>query len=462
MKTMVFGNTQGLAQSNIRTLEKLSRRKIPKRDIVTLEFARELCSQARTLGRQVGVLIDRQGRILHILIGSKERLYLPDLGRFRFGQGRLRTLRLVFVDLSENDAPPSFPEDIYTDLEKLRLDMVVAVKVIKNRLSMAYAHVLPPTLKSKGSERNIQQEFIRDIGGFSFDFHDFILDLERQLVPTESQEVHGKPKALLVGVYQISAGDAQDSINELKELARTAGVRVADVIVQRRKPDPRTLLGKGKLEEIVLHCLRVGADMLIFDTELRPSQWRIITNSTELKVLDRSMLILDIFAQHARSADGRLQVELAQLRYNLPRLVEKDAGLSRLTGGIGGRGPGETKLEISRRRIRDRIGFLEKRIEKLSKQRQLRRRPRQEQGIPVVAVLGYTNVGKSTLFNALTASSVVAENKLFATLDAAHRRLRFPHRDNSFLDRNDSVILTDTVGFIRELPKELTNAFRAT
>jgi GTP-binding protein HflX len=205
--------------------------------------------------------------------------------------------------------------------------------------------------------------------------------------------------------------------------------------------------------------------MLIFDTELKPSQWRSIVNSTELKVIDRSMLILDIFAQRAQSADGRLQVELAQLKYNLPRLVEKDAGLSRLSGGIGGRGPGETKLEIGRRRIRERIADLERRLEKVRESRDFRRGRRRENQLQLVSVVGYTNVGKSTLFNLLTGSQVLAENKLFATLDPSQRRLFIPPSGNGAVELGQpgrTVIISDTVGFIRKLPVELETAFRAT
>jgi GTP-binding protein HflX len=236
---------------------------------------------------------------------------------------------------------------------------------------------------------------------------------------------------------------------------------VVDAVIQKRRVDPKTYIGSGKLQELVLRCLRTGADMLIFDAELKPSQWRAITNSTELKVIDRSMLILDIFAQRAQSSDGRLQVELAQLRYNLPRLVEKDAGLSRLSGGIGGRGPGETKLEIGRRRIRERISELERRLEKVRSARDFRRVRRREQQLQVVSIVGYTNVGKSTLFNLLTGSSVTVENKLFATLDPSQRRLYLPPADPS-VGVGRTVIVSDTVGFIRSLPQELESAFRAT
>jgi len=214
------------------------------------------------------------------------------------------------------------------------------------------------------------------------------------------------------------------------------------------------MLGRGKLEEVVLRAMQLGAEMLIFDPDLSPSQARAISDLTELKVIDRTMLILDIFAQHAKSQDGKLQVELAQLKYTLPRLIEKNTMMSRLTGGIGGRGPGETKLEINRRRARERIRRLEQQIEQLKQRREVRRALRGSRSVPVVAIVGYTNAGKSTLLNTLTESNVIVEDKLFATLDPTSRRLRFP--------KEREVVLTDTVGFIRDLPKDLVNAFRAT
>jgi GTP-binding protein HflX len=256
-------------------------------------------------------------------------------------------------------------------------------------------------------------------------------------------------------VHRGDQSAAEESLNELQELARTAGVEVLDRVMQsRRAPDPRTLVGEGKLQDILVRSMALGADLLIFDRDLTPSQLRHISDATALKILDRTQLILDIFAQRAQSADGKLQVELAQLKYLLPRLVGKDDSLSRLGGGIGGRGPGETKLEVDRRRARDRISTLESRIDRLSSDRATRRRQRNRSGVPVVSIVGYTNAGKSTLLNALTGSDVLAEDKLFATLDPTSRRLRFP--------RDREVIVTDTVGFIRALPKDLVNAFRAT
>jgi GTPase len=267
----------------------------------------------------------------------------------------------------------------------------------------------------------------------------------------------GRERAILVGVGAKgkTRAEAESSLAELRELARTAGVEVIDASVQmRRDPDPRTLIGKGKLEDILLRSMQLMADLIIFDADLSPSQAIHIADATALKILDRTQLILDIFAQRAQSADGKLQVELAQLEYLYPRLVGRDDSLSRLAGGIGGRGPGETKLEIDRRRVRDRITQLKRRTEALSTDRQVRRKRRNERGLPVISIVGYTNAGKSTLLNALTDSEVLAEDKLFATLDPTSRRLRFP--------RDREVIITDTVGFIRDLPEDLIAAFRAT
>jgi GTP-binding protein HflX len=244
-------------------------------------------------------------------------------------------------------------------------------------------------------------------------------------------------------------------VEELRELCRTAGVRVMGVVEQRRpEADAKTLVGRGKLEELLIRAMQLDANVLIFDPDLTPGQAHAIADFTDLRVIDRTMLILDIFAQRAKSRDGKLQVELAQLRYRLPRLHEKNTMMSRLTGGIGGRGPGETKLEENRRRARERINRLEKEIEHYGRQRQGRRAQRGARGLPIVAIVGYTNAGKSTLLNTLTHSEVLAEDRLFATLDPTTRRLRFP--------REREIIIADTVGFIRDLPPDLAQAFRAT
>jgi GTP-binding protein HflX len=289
-----------------------------------------------------------------------------------------------------------------------------------------------------------------------FDFEQFIQELESEFQRKANALIKtGQDPALLVFVATPDGRDEETELAEMQELARTAGVEIVDIIVQRRtREHPKYAVGKGKIEEITLRALQLDCDLVIFGQDLAPGQLRAITDETELKVIDRTQLILDIFAQRAKSRDGKIQVELAQLKYNLPRLHSKNTGMSRLTGGIGGRGPGETKLEINRRRAYDKIRQLEDEIEKISQQREIRRKRRKQANIPIVSVVGYTNAGKSTLLNGLTESGVRSEDKLFATLRPTTRRLRYPN--------SGEIILTDTVGFIHELPEDLVNAFKAT
>ena len=264
-----------------------------------------------------------------------------------------------------------------------------------------------------------------------------------------------KDRALLISVNTEPKSVAEESMAELVELARSDNVQVLGTVLQRRKKiDPRFIMGKGKLADIMIKALQLDANLLIFNQELNPSQIRSITDFTDLRVIDRTQLILDIFANRAMSREGKLQIEMAQLKYMLPRLSSRDDALSRLTGGIGARGPGETKLEIDRRRINDRLARLAKELKNVGKERYRRRSKRRKNDLPVISLVGYTNAGKSTLLNTLTNSSIIAENKLFATLDPTSRRLRFP--------QDVEVIITDTVGFIRHLPDELLQAFKAT
>jgi GTP-binding protein HflX len=294
----------------------------------------------------------------------------------------------------------------------------------------------------------------------SVEFRSLIRDLEKEIgrsapLSAKTAEEVDKQSALLVGVATGDVTEAEESLEELKTLASSCGVSVLDSSLQRRPSiHPQFMVGKGRLKDLVIQALQTGADMIIFDHDLTPTQMRSVTDFTELKVLDRTQLILDIFAQRAKTRDGKIQVELAQLRYRLPRLLHRNTGLSRLAGGIGGTGPGETKLEIDRRRVRDRIHRLEKEVERLRKGRRTRRSRRKQSGLPLVCLVGYTNAGKSTLLNALTQSDVYTENRLFATLDPATRRLR--------LGDTREALITDTVGFIRDLPTDLIAAFRAT
>jgi GTP-binding protein HflX len=290
------------------------------------------------------------------------------------------------------------------------------------------------------------------------DFLELINSLEAEMARNRrsGRRASVRDRTILVNVTTGALHDAEESMAELSELATSAGVIVQDRIIQRRSAiDPRTVVGRGKLDELLIRALQLGADMLLFDRELTPAQVRSLSEATDLKIIDRSQLILDIFAQRAQSSEGKIQVELAQLKYLLPRLIAgQDSAFSRLAGGIGGRGPGETKLETDRRRVRDRINRLERQIETQQLRRQERRKGRQRNGLPVISIVGYTNAGKSTLLNTLTHSSVDAEQRMFATLDPTSRRLRLP--------REQDVIVNDTVGFIRDLPPDLLSAFRAT
>jgi GTP-binding protein HflX len=341
------------------------------------------------------------------------------------------------------------------DLALLKLDLMAAVTMDKEGRPdyVHVAHLLPEGMNGQNWQiLPPLRPWDPDI-----DCQVLIRSLESEFArKTRSQKVKRKwERALLISVTKASKRAAEDSMIELRELAESSSIAVMDTVIQHRKKiDPRFLIGEGKLSQLVIMALQRGADLLIFDQELNPSQVRSITDLTDVRVIDRTQLILDIFAQRARSREGKIQVELAQLKYLLPRLVGKGTAMSRLTGGIGGRGPGETKLEIDRRRVRDRIGQLENLLKGIQKQRGQRRARRKKRGLPVISIIGYTNAGKSTLLNTLTKSSVLAESRLFATLDPTSKRKKFP--------RDVEVIITDTVGFIRHLPEELITAFRAT
>lgn len=431
---------------------RIYRRRVRPTQVISTEMANFLCQVSSETRRQVGVLLDRRGQPEQVILGDASKLWLPDIGRLRAGRGRLRGLRLLHTHLHGE----GLSGDDLTDLSLLRLDLVAAITMNKAGLpaDIQIAHLLPE------NPRRDLWSVLEPVSVHELDlnFQELIQSLEEEFARATRvrQTDLGKDRAIIVHVRSRETRRLEETcIAELKELCRTAGVSVLDIVLQKRdRIDPRYVVGKGKLEEIVQRANQLGAELLIFDPNLTPAQARSISDNTELKVIDRTMLILDIFAQRAKSRDGKIQVELAQLNYTLPRLVEKNTMMSRLTGGIGGRGPGETKLEINRRRARERIARLEAQIQKLSQRRQERRSLREKKGIPVVSILGYTNAGKSTLLNALTESNELVEDKLFATLDPTSRRLRFP--------REREIVLTDTVGFIHDLPRELVNAFRAT
>ncbi|OAG27389.1 GTPase HflX [Thermodesulfatator autotrophicus] len=451
MSKTLYGNTSGLKPSQLKRLERLYRRRVNPSQIISHELSKELAALSYELNRQLGILINRRGEIEFVIVGDHGRIVIPAITRYRESTGRLRGLRLIHTHLSHE----GLDQDDLLDLAFLRLDLIGALMVRKDGFpgKIYLAHLLP------AGENGNHYGYLPAVYPWELkeNFLSLINSLEDELEKQRpSKEVADtQDRAILINVTTGSKAEAEESLAELKELARSAGVTVLDTIIQRRhKVDPRYLMGKGKLSELIIRAMQVSANLLIFDQELTPSQIHSITQVTELRVIDRTQLILDIFAQRARSREGKIQVEMAQLRYLLPRLRSRDDAFSRLTGGIGGRGPGETKLEVDRRRIKDRIARLERELKNISSQRKLRRKRRRREGLPVVAIVGYTNAGKTTLLNQLTKSDLLAEDKLFATLDPASRRVRLS--DGSF------AIFTDTVGFIKDLPKDLERAFRAT
>jgi GTP-binding protein HflX len=446
-----YGNTAGLKANQIKRLENFYRRRIPPEFLLTLELAREICRLSREIRRQIGILVNRRGKVCFVIVGDNKKIVIPDTGEYRAAPGRLKGLRCIHTHLT----PETLSEDDLTDLALLRLDMMAVISSNPEGLpqKIHVAHIMP-----KKSRKNPYQLLAPlNPGNFDIDCLALIQALEDELARVSSGHEAGSntERALLVSASSETKRQAKESLAELRDLARSSGLEVVgSVIQQRKKSDSRILIGPGKLQDLAILALQEAATVIIFDQELNPSQIRSITDRIELKVIDRSQLILDIFAQRAQSREGKLQVELAQLKYLLPRLVAKNTAMSRLTGGIGGRGPGETKLEINRRRARERISGLEKAVFSVTKHRQQQKAKRYKKGLRVISIVGYTNAGKSTLLNTLTKSNVAAESRLFATLDPSSRRLRFP--------RDIEVIITDTVGFIRDLPNDLMVAFRAT
>lgn len=443
----------------MRRITKLYTRRIAPHQIVTPEFARQLSELSHETRRQIGALIDRSGHVEYVMVGDNRRIELPDFKRVRVAVDRFRGLRFVHTHLR---GEPLTQDDL-TDLALLRLDLIAAIDVNPNDGLPGVvnaAHLLPLSTADLQNQNNEPYAFLppKVVSQIDVDFLSLIESLEDEMARNRhaARRDGTKDRAILVGVGTGPTADAEESMAELQELASSAGMVVQDTVLQRRQQiDPKTVLGKGKLDELLIRSLQLGADMLVFDRELTPAQVRSLSEATDLKIIDRSQLILDIFAQRAQSSEGKIQVELAQLKYLLPRLIAgQDSAFSRLAGGIGGRGPGETKLEMDRRRVRDRINRLEKEIEAQRHRRQERRKVRTRNELPVISIVGYTNAGKSTLLNALTNSDVRAEQRMFATLDPTSRRLRLP--------REQEVIINDTVGFIRDLPPGLLSAFRAT
>ena len=388
----------------------------------------------------------------YVLCGERDSILIPDLSSLRRGPGRLKGLRLVHTHLRKDKGLDS--EDL-TDLALLRLDAVLAVDVAEQGLpgKVHLAFLLPPN--PNGRKWDVHD--YTALSAIDLPFATFVKDLEDEMERAFGGKVlHGGERAILVHASAMPRGPRERSLRELELLAQSAGVEVVASVHQRiARYHPGHLLGLGKLRNILIEGLYLGATLVIFDQNLTPVQVNKISEMVDLKVIDRTQLILDIFSKRAQSREGKIQVELAQLKYLLPRLVGKGTAMSRLTGGIGGRGPGEKKLEIDRRRVKQRIYSLERDLAKIAKRRLERRKRRVRGNAFRVSLVGYTNAGKSTLLNTLTGSSVLSQDKLFATLDPTTKRFYLK-------GAGQDVLISDTVGFIREMPEGLKAAFKST
>ena len=419
----IRGQITGLRTSQVASVERLYRRRVSPDKVMTPELAKAMAQLTIELRRPIGVLLTRRGQVQDVIVGTELTLSSATLTLFRTGARSLRGLRFIRTQL--HDQPIS--QESLTDLAFLRLDLIGLLSITEDaQLGNLYlAHLLAPN--STGQLFKVLKAV--PFHNLTLMFDQFIEELEADLQQARAHYAieSGKESAILVSASVKSRSEQEERLAELAESATSADVTVVDCVVQRT-PDghQRYLLGRGKMKDVLIQTLHRGADMVIFDQTLSPAQLRAISEMTHIKVIDWTQLILDIFARRAHSREGKVQVELAQLRYLLPRLSGTGTQLSRLGGGIGTRGPGETKLETDRRRVRDRITHLERELTQFGRQQDQRRSRRDRHGLPVVSLVGYTNAGKSTLLNVLTNSQVSAQNRLFETLDTTSRRLRFP------------------------------------
>lgn len=460
-----LGKSKGLKQSEIKKLNRLLQKRIPKDKVLTVEVADSVAEISHEIGYPISLVVNRRGQVVNVTIGQPCEVNMPELRGVRVGPGRLCGHRIIYTNTET-----SYSKDNLQFMARNRLDLLAQIVVSaqgtfsrsrgeQSKLAdqVQIAHLLPSRDKDGKLWKLMEPLTVR--GTTEDDFEELISSLEEEF-RTRAPEMalaEGEERAFLVGLVCDGANSWQveDDLDELARLARTAGATICGRLTQTRPgPDPKFFLGSGKMQEVSLLIQELGATLLIVDQELTPNQQRNIEAVVGVKVIDRTELILDIFAQRAQTKEGKLQVELAQLKYLYPRLVGKGQTLSRLGGGIGTRGPGETKLEIDRRRIREKITFLEEDAKRIMNYREVQRKRRVAEHLPVVALTGYTNSGKSTLLNALTKSDVFTGDKLFATLDPTTRRTSLP--DHS------PVLISDTVGFIKKLPTSLVTAFRAT
>jgi len=447
--SIIHGELNGIRKSFLTRIEALYEFSVPFGQVITAELAQKMIEITADLNRELAVYINRRGQITDVAVGDICTVVLPEIDGRR-SSNRLSGTRCIHTHPS-GDTQLSGVD--VASLKQIRFDLMAAIGQINGIIQVSFGIITD----IKNDTFNIETIGLLSLEEFiELDLTYLTAQIERQLeLNTRTSSIDEPEKALLVGLERQEKWAIKDSLSELSQLAETAGAEVLGTTWQKRdRPDPALFIGRGKVQELSLLRQEKGANLIIVDDELSPAQQRNLEKMLGTKVLDRAALILDIFAQRARSHEGKLQVELAQLRYTLPRLGGQGLVLSRLGGGIGTRGPGESKLEVDRRRIRDRISDIAQQIENIKKQRNLHRKRRQSTRIPTIALVGYTNAGKSTLLNILTASEVLAEDKLFATLDPTTRQITLPY--------GQEALVTDTVGFIQKLPHHLIAAFRAT
>ncbi len=475
-----LARAKGLKKSEIKQLTRLLEQRIPTDKVLTIELAETIAQTSQNIGQSVSVVVNRRGQIVNVTLGQPWQVDMPELRQVRVGPGRLCGHRIIYTKLasrSNKSAPAkvsgitdSISKENLQCLARNRLDLIAQVEVNQNGTfsqsrgeqskladSVRIVHLLPDRDKDGQLWKLLPASTAR--AAQKENFEAMIQSLEEEfshdsaVLPTKD----GEERAVLVGLIteENDPFAVEDELDELAQLTRTAGASVCQRLTQTRsQPDSRFFLGSGKVQELALMVQELGANLVVFDHELTALQHSSLEQVLGVKILDRTELILAIFAQRAQTREGKLQVELAQLKYLYPRLIGKGTQLSRLGGGIGTRGPGETKLEIDRRRIRERIKRLEDATSRIKSYRDVQRRRRIDHNLPVIAITGYTNSGKSTLLNAVTKANAFVENKLFATLDPTTRRTTLPDLT--------SVLLCDTVGFIKKLPTSLIAAFKAT
>lgn len=459
MAQEIYGNLKGIRNSVIEELKTLYDIKLEGGQLLTSELALRLADITEFINKEISLYITRSGQVEAVAVGSNDTVDLPPV-EGRRGSSRLSGVRCIHTHPNGNSALSGV--DV-SALKNNRFDAMVAIGVTSPDITQSTISFGMIT----GLDNN-EQYVVEAYGPITMAeaegifFPNLVMTVERILDKQtgSSSLAQSAERTILVGMeyggmLSTLGWSVEDSLEELKQLADTAGAQVVAKFLQKRpKPDPAFFIGRGKVQELALYVQQENIDLCIFDDELTPAQQRNIEQAMGIRVLDRTALILDIFAQRARTNEGKLQVELAQLQYTLPRIMGKGLSLSRLGGGIGTRGPGETKLEVDRRRIRDRIAYIKECIDKVKSVRNLHRAGRAKASVPTVSLVGYTNAGKSTLLNVLTNSDIYAKDQLFATLDPTTRQLDLPDKQQA--------ILTDTVGFIQRLPHQLVAAFQST